>query len=39
MEEWECSFDKNVNLIKEFQKVRKKLRRTDNDQRRNSEKS
>ena len=31
MEEWECSFDKNVNLIKEFQKVKKKLRRTDND--------
>ncbi len=31
MEEWECSFDKNVDLIKEFQKVKKKLRRTDND--------
>jgi len=39
MEEWGCSFDKKVNLIKGFQKVKKKLRRTDNDQRRNSEKS
>jgi len=31
MEEWECNFDKNVHLIKEFQKAKKKLRRTDND--------